>query len=213
MTNIRSSIFITENTQQIERKILNALKKDVNKYLEKAFNKCKTRIVDLITKAIINSPEYNSLIYGDLKYEFGLPDSKSRLDNILAFWQKITANYNALTIQNNKFSGGFSISMIDSSYADVLSSSASTFRTEKGTDLNWLEWLLLFGNKTIIRDYVVEFGPNPNSRTGMAVMKGVQRGKWSVPGEFVGTKNNNWITRAIESVDNDINTLFKEALK
>ena len=87
------------------------------------------------------------------------------------------------------------------------------FKQYKGTDLNWLEWLLLFGNKTIIRDYVVEFGDNPRSRTGRAVMKGVKSGKWGVPPEFAGTKNNNWITRAIESADSEINSILKEATK
>lgn len=103
--------------------------------------------------------------------------------------------------------------MIQSDYTDVLNSSAAVFKTEKGTDLNWLEWLLLFGSKTIIKDYEVEFGYNPRSRTGQAIMRGVKRGKWSVPYEFSGTQNNNWITRAIDSVESDIYKTLSEAMK
>lgn len=213
MSNIRGKITIVETNAQIENKILRALKPELNKYLEKVFNKAKSKIVNAVVKAIKSMPEYQSLLSGDLKYEFGLPDSDSRIENILNFWKNITADFKKVSINGNKLSGGFTISMIDSDYSDVINSSAAVFTTEKGTDLNWLEWLLLFGNKTIIRDYVVEFGPNPRSRTGRAVMKGVQSGKWSVPTEFSGTKNNNWITRAIESADSEINSILKEVTK
>ena len=213
MSNIRGKIFIVETNAQIESKILRALKPELNKYLEKAFNKAKSKIVNAVVKAIKSTPEYQSLLSGDLKYEFGLPDSDSRIENILNFWKNITADFKKVSINSNKLSGGFTISMIDSDYSDVINSAAAVFTTEKGTDLNWLELLLLFGNKTIIRDYVVEFGDNPRSRTGRAVMKGVKSGKWGVPPEFAGTKNNNWITRAIESADSEINSILKEATK
>jgi hypothetical protein len=213
MSNLNAKIFIVENNDEIEKKILRAIKPELNKYLKKIFNKVQSKITSTITNAIINTPEYNSLLSGDLKYEFGLPDSDSRLASLLSFWQKINTEYKDININNNKLSGGFTISMINSDYSDAISLPAAVLTTEKGTDLNWLEWLLLFGNKTIIKDYVVEFGPNPRSRTGRAVMKGVQKGKWSVPSEFSGTKNNNWITRAIDSADAEINSILKEAMK
>jgi hypothetical protein len=213
MTNIRGKIFITETNSEIYNKVLKALKPELNKYLEKAFNKAKTRIAEAVINAIKNAPEYQSLLSGDLKYEFGLPDGDARVNYILGFWEKINVEYKKVYITGDKISGGFTLSMIDSDFSDVIGSAAAVFTTEKGTDLNWLEWLLLFGNKTIIRDYVVEFGPNPRSRTGKAVMKGVQSGKWSVPNEFSGTKNNNWITRAIESADSEINSILKEVTK
>lgn len=213
MSNIKYNINIVESNEQIANRILKALKVDLDKYLSKIFDKAKPKIVNLIHNAITSSPEYNSLLSGDLKYEFGLPDSDSRVKTILNFWTKINAEYKKVTINGSKLSGGFTLSMIKSDYSDVLSSSAAVFKTEKGTDLNWLEWLLLFGSKTIIKDYEVEFGYNPRSRTGQAVMRGVKRGKWSVPYEFSGTQNNNWITRAIDSVESDIYKTLSEAMK
>lgn len=213
MSNLRGNVFIVENTNEIESKILRALKPELNKYLEKIFQKIKPKITETVINAIVNSPEYNSLLSGDLKYEFGLPDSDSRVSSIVNFWKKINTDYKSVSINGNKLSGGFTINMIDSDYGDVINLPAAVFTTEKGTDLNWLEWLLLFGNKTIIKDYVVEFGVNPRSRTGRAVMRGTQKGKWSVPSEFAGTKNNNWITRAIDSIDGEINSIIKEAIK
>lgn len=213
MSNIRCSVNINESNDQIAAKILKALKVELDQFLYKIFNKVKPKIVQIVQNAITSSPEYNSLLSGDLKYEFGLPDSDSRVQTILNFWTKINAEYKKVSIIGDKLNGGFSLNMIQSDYSDVLNNSAAIFTTEKGTDLHWLEWLLLFGNKIIIRDYEVEFGYNPRSRTGQAVMKGVKRGKWSVPYQFSGTQNNNWITRAIDSVESDIYKVLSEAMK
>jgi hypothetical protein len=213
MSIIRSKISLEESSDQIEEKILRALRPEINKYLKGVFDKVKPQIINIVTNSIINSPEYASLLSGDLKYEFGLPDSDSRINTILQFWKKINTEYKTVSIQNKKLVGGFVINMIDKSYSDVLNLSVSSLTTEKGSVLNWLEWLLLFGNKTIIKDYTVEIGPNPRSRTGKAIMKGVQRSKWSVPSQFSGTPNNNWITRAIDSVIPEINKLFNQELK
>lgn len=213
MSNIRCSVNIVESNDQISAKILKALKPELDKYLYTIFNKVKPKIIQIVQKAITSSGEYNSLLSGDLKYEFGLPNSDARLQSILNFWTKINAEYKKVSIIGDKLNGGFALNMIESDYNDVLNTSAAVFTTEKGTDLHWLEWLLLFGNKIIIRDYEVEFGYNPRSRTGQAVMKGVKRGKWSVPYEFSGTQNNNWITRAIDSVESDIYKVLSEAMK
>jgi hypothetical protein len=213
MSTIRTKINLVETQDEIEDKILRALRPEVNKYLKKIFDNIKPQVINIVTKAIINSPEYNSLLSGQLKYEFGLPDSDSRINTILQFWKKVNAEYKTVLIQRKKLVGGFVINMIDQSYADVLNLSVSSFITEKGSILNWLEWLLLFGNKTIIKDYTVEIGPNPRSRTGQAVMKGIQKSKWSVPSQFSGTPNDNWITRAIDSATPQINKLFNQAIK
>lgn len=213
MSNIRFGINIVESNDQIAAKILKALKVELDKYLYKIFNKVKPQIISIVQNSITSSPEYSSLQSGDLKYEFGLPDSDSRLQTILNFWTKINAEYTKVSVIGDRLNGGFSLSMIQSDYSDVLNNSAAVFTTEKGTDLHWLEWLLLFGSKTIIRDYEIEFGYNPRSRTGQAVMKGVKRGKWSVPYQFSGTQNNNWITRAIDSVESDIYKILSEAMK
>jgi hypothetical protein len=213
MSTIRTKINLVETQDEIEDKILRALRPEVNKYLKKIFDNIKPQVINIVTNAIINSPEYNSLLSGQLKYEFGLPDSDSRINTILQFWKKVNAEYKTVLIQRKKLVGGFVINMIDQSYADVLNLSVSSFITEKGSILNWLEWLLLFGNKTIIKDYTVEIGPNPRSRTGQAVMKGIQKSKWSVPSQFSGTPNDNWITRAIDSATPQINKLFNQAIK
>jgi hypothetical protein len=206
------NVTILESNDQIAQSILKALLPQVNDLLNSAFYKVKDNIITLVQNAIVNSPEYGSLLSGTLQLEFGIPDSASRLEQILSFWKFIDVEYSKAKISGQKISGSFAISMIRSDYSDVLMSSAATLNTEKGQQLNWLEWLLLFGDKTIIKEYNVQFGSNPRSRTGGAIMKVSSSGKWGVPPQFAGTASNNWITRAMDSVEDQINNLLIGAL-
>ena len=101
------------------------------------------------------------------------------------------------------FVGGFS-------YSDVLGSSAAIQRTKKGQNLEWLDWLLIQGDKIIIKEYEISSG---EGRAGRFVMKKTVTGKWGVPSTFAGTPNNNWITRAIQSASTIIDRTLEEALK
>jgi hypothetical protein len=204
---------LKQSNATIEKNILKALKPEVDQYFRSVLDKINSKLSNIVIEAIKSSPEYSSLISGNLKAEFGIPDSASRLQSILDFWKNISFSYKNTKITNGGLQAKIVLNMIKSNYSDVLALDASSFVTEKRTRLNWLEWLLLFGKKTIVKDYSVVLGPSPISRTGMALMRGVKNGKWSVPAEFSGTKNNNWITRAIDSVDDKINNLLFESLK
>lgn len=214
MINIQGSLEIKQSDGEISQAILKALLPQVDNYFKIVFNKVSLSIKDMVINSIKNAPEYNALISGNLKAEFGLPDSESRVNNIIEFWKNIVVQYNKVKIKNGSYLvSNFTISMIQSDFSDIINSPDASFTTEKGSQLNWLEWLLLFGNQTIIKDYEIKLGPNPNSRTGLAVMKGVVSGKWSVPSEFAGTINNNWITRSIDSIESDINKLLLNSLR
>ena len=213
MPSFNLDLSIKESDDIIQKRMAGALKEQVGVYFKKAFDRVKGEIVSLVQSSIINSPEYESLSSGKLMAEFGLPDSDQRLLEILKFWEKLEIDYSSVKVKNNSLNGSFSLNMIRSDYSDVLATTAAVFTTEKGTSLKWLEWLLLFGDKKIIKDYNVVLGPSKRSRTGMAVMRGVISGKWGVPSEFSGTANNNWITRAIDSIDSKVEELLIASLE
>lgn len=209
MSQLECSLTIKQSDNRIARDILKLLVPEVKNYFDSILNNIRDPLKNLIIDAIKKAPEYDSLINGTLKAEFGLPDSDSRVNMIIQTLDNINVKSKKIIIKGGEqLSGGFELTMIPSSYSSILSLPEATFKTEKGKDLHWLEWLLLLGNETIIKDYEVKLGPDPRSRTGMAVMRGVVSGKWSVPPQFAGTANNNWITRAIDSVDNDIENLI-----
>ena len=85
---------------------------------------------------------------------------------------------------------------------------ATVTDTQRNYKLPWLEWLLLQANTPIIRNYEVKIGPNPNSRTGMGVMV-ESNSNWRVPPEFAGSEKNNWTTRAISRIENQLPKVFE----
>lgn len=104
--------------------------------------------------------------------------------------------------------------MVDSSYKDVLVSQAANLITEKGQSLPWLEWLLRFGDKAIIRDYTIGVARNSaRSRTGRAIMVKAASKRWKVPSQFAGTAQNNFVTRAIDSIEPSIIKLVETSLR
>lgn len=213
MSNLDILFKITEKNSDISNKILKALKPQVKAHFQKSFETVKDNLSNIVIEAIINAPEYIELVSGRLKAEFGLPNADARISEILDEWKKIKFKFNGIKQSGDNLVGSFILDMIPSDFTNVINLPSASFVTEKGDVLNWLEWLLLFGNKTIIKDYEVVLGPNPRSRTGMAVMRGVIGSKWRVPPEYSGTKNNNWITRAIDSADPQIEDLIKKSLK
>lgn len=213
MSKLSFGIDIVETNEDISSKILKALRPQVNSYFKNVFEKIKDNLSNLVISAITSAPEYNELISGRLKAEFGIPDSSSRLQRILEVWKNITFKYKSVKNDGKQLVGSFELSMIKQDFSDVINLAEASFVTEKGSTLNWLEWLLLFGDQVIIKDYNVILGSNPRSRTGMAIMSGSVSGKWSVPSEYSGTINNNWITRAIDNADSSINNLITTSLE
>lgn len=203
------SIKLLESDKQIYNKILTALLPEINEFLKSRIKQLQQEFSDLIYTIITNTAEYESISRGKLKYEFGLVDSDAKLAGLLDIWStNIVVNYQPARISNTKIISSFSVSAIKIDFSDVLYTDYALMTDNlRGYSLPWLEWLLLEGNKTIIKNQQVVFGPNRYSRTGQAIMKASTE-SWSVPSEFAGTINDNWITRAIFNAENDINNVL-----
>lgn len=204
---------LLESDKQIIQMILKSLLSDVTKYMKKASKQLEPEIKSIIQKGFLASDEYNSLVSGALRYEFGLSDASSKVSQILQVWDNTIVEFKTPKIKGNQIYSSLRISMIPADYNDVLALPGSTVQTAKGQDLPWLQWLLLFGDKTIIKDYEIFVGSNPNSRTGGAVMKKVVGGKWKVPSQFSGSSKNNWVTRVLDDVSTQIDNAIKKAVK
>lgn len=200
---------LVESNKDIQQLMLNAMLPDVKKFMDNGIAKIKSGLPPIVQQAIRNTPEYDSLSSGKLKYEFGIAGVDSKLSSLLNIWStNISYSYQAPRLNNNKIKAYFSASMIKADFSDVLYADyAAVVDTVRGYSLPWLEWLLLEGNKTIIKNYEVVLGPSLYSRTGSALMQSSRR-SWSVPSEFAGTINDNWITRAIDGAAPEIEKLL-----
>lgn len=208
---MKLSLNLIESDSVIRSKILNSIRDAMDQSMKICLNKIKNKIPLEVKDALISEPEYLSLVGGKLKYEMGIP-AKSYVDNIIDIWiSNIVVSYTGLTVGPQGVKGSIKLDMIKSSYEDVLSGDGAVIMDSvSGAALPWLEWLLLYGGKIIVRNYRVQFGPNNRSRTGMAIMVESNNSNWRVPPEFAGTSNNNWATRALQRVDNKILNILQE---
>ena len=208
------NIKLLDSNSDIENKILASVLKIIQQAFNKSVEPLRKQISDEVYKAITSEPEYQSLLSGKLQYEFGIPDVSSKVNSIISIWtNNITINTTPITMSSSGLKGGFSINMIKDNYEDVLSSSDAVVVDQlKSTTLPWLEWLLLYGGKIIVRNYEVEIGSNPRSRTGLAIMK-PSSSSWRVPPEFAGTRNNNWVTRSLFKLDSIIPNLIQKEIE
>lgn len=208
------SIKLLDSNSEIYRKILDALLPQITQYMNGVVQKLKLEISPIIEQVIRNSPEYEAILVGKLKYELGIPDPSVKLEGLIDIWlNSIEYNYNKPIISNNKIKSSFSVNMIRVDFSDVLSTDfAKVVDTIRGYELPWLQWLLLDGTKTIISDYEVLFGQNRASRTGFAIMT-PSNNSWRVPSNYAGTIGDNWITRAIDSASPQIQNILDKAIQ
>ena len=103
--------------------------------------------------------------------------------------------------------------MIQQDYSDVLSSTyASITDKNTGSVVPWLYWLLLGGGGILVENYEIKIGPNPRSRSGNAIMVSSSK-NWRMPADYVGLADNNWVYRAIGSLDSEIENMIQKKLE
>lgn len=199
----------TAKLKESEKQINAIMTQEINKVLKRVVNSARPIIAKevgiLFKRAIESSPEYQSLLFGKLMNEFGIEDSPRKLADIMNVW------LNSINTEYNTRSGVLTINMCLSDFRDVLGLEAASIITEKGQELEWLRWLLLDGDKTIVRDFHIEYNPM-YSRTASDVM--VKGGSWGVPPEFSGSLGDNFVTRALDTIsDEAISNIIQKQLK
>lgn len=84
----------------------------------------------------------------------------------------------------------------------------------------WLAWLLLGGSAPLVNNYHIIFGNFSTSRlpgqalsrTGKALMAFEKGSFWRMPIEHAGTTDNNFVTRALEGIETDLEKIVGEEL-
>jgi hypothetical protein len=210
---MKYSLNLLDKQSNIRREILSALKIEIDKALSMCVTKLKAPLSNLIKTALMSEPEYSSLISGQLRSEFGIADVGNVDIAINNISNSINIQKKAVSINNVGLSGGIELNIINNQdYGALTDSSAFVNDTERGYSLPWLEWLLLKGNTILVRNFEVEFGENPRSRSGNAIMIG-SKSNWRVPPEFAGTIRDNWTTRALSRIDTDIIKLVQSTFE
>lgn len=217
--NIGLGIDLKETDLEIQKMILKCFADTISSAITKSVNSIESRLLGILSNCIISSPEYQSVVSGQLRGEFGIVDSHSALLRILNIWlNSIKVIPDPVRVSGSDLIGGLNITAIEADFSDVLSSSSASFVTEKGTKIPWLEWLLTAGTNIVVRDYKVStnLGNLKNkavSRTGQAIMVSSSVQFYKVPAQFAGTIDDNMVSRAILGVEDIILDMIQEEVE
>lgn len=184
-----------------ERAILGELARQVNSKLSKAIPAIRKELQRELRQRLFDSPEYNSLLFGQLHMELGVNDASARLEEIINVWIDSTkVELVPVKITGNGLSGGLKIvSLGRDDFQDVIELSSAYISLERGGRFPWLEYLMLEGDKTVYDYYYTLPTPSeiPYSRAG-GIMRAKEGSRWKFNSEYKGRKDDNWITRILE---------------
>jgi len=194
-------ITFTDSDQKINRAIMKALRKHLNDNMAAAAKSASVAVQSKTRSLLKQHKTVKALINGKLHHEFGIPDTDIRINRIIDLWvDSLIVTIMPVRTRKGQLSGGFKLQMIRSDWQDVLSDPAAKFITEKTYELEWLNWLLLQGNRIIVRDYDF-FYKAGKGRTGHGIMNPYTgRKRWSVPYSYQGTSNHNFATETVDNV-------------
>ena len=200
---------IIEKDSNIEKKINSLIAKQANDLLKKRKDAIRNKIVTIVTQAILNSPEINSLSSGTLKYDFGLTfDPTAEILNSIV--STIRLGINPITVNRSKITGGITLYIQPSSYSNLLMLQ-SAYQEIKDGEIPWLQWLLFSGDSIIIADFGVEYGSGFGRSGGAKMNKDFA--PFRVDPSFSGVVDDNFITRALIRYQSQITSAIVNGLK
>ena len=231
---VKVGVTITDSVNQISDAILTEFINQFNKKISNKIPNIKSEIGAIIYKKIVGCPEYDSIVNGQLRSEFGISDPGPIMREVA----RRLAEGVELRFRNfdKKMYGEFSITLVRGDYSDILSIPGTTYEsiTKRGNTrfitrksgakqpyrkrlfgggekhvIPWMEWLLFGGPNLLVVNYAIKYKDFPGSRSGNALMYFTTRGTgWHVPIEFSGTESDNFVTRALSTIDKDVENVI-----
>jgi hypothetical protein len=152
----------------------------------------------------------NELVYGDLKADFGL-EFNPIPDIIYAVSNSVSLGINPIGDKRFKKQSLVTLYVQPRTYNNLLSLAIAEQDIGGGETIPWLEWLLLRGDEIIIYDYEVKYGKGLG-RSGEGVMIETN-GFFQVAELHRGTRDDNFITKAISRASGEIIAAIQEGLR
>ncbi len=115
-----------------------------------------------------------------------------------------------VVVANGRIEGSLTIRLLRTDLAEVLSANGSSYTSEHGHRVDWLDWLLTRGDSLIVLNFHFYPGNIAGSRTGIGIMG--RGGVWRVPPEYSGIPGNNWLTRALANLASPLEDVVRDAI-
>ncbi len=205
---------------EFERAMLRAIMEELSRLLDRLGPAIHVPVLDIVEDIIRRSPEYQSLLADDLRTLFGIADPQPVLNNIIA------AVRGSIRVVRRSGSGdvvgGLAIEMLQGGMDEIIGVEGGSYESlskRRGTvtPVPWLSWLLLEGDRVIIAEWEAHTtkGFYKGTRTEKAVMVNPTKRPslgFTVPAQFSGVVDANWITRCLTDALPAIEKLMGESV-
>jgi hypothetical protein len=202
----------------VDDKIHFAVKRDVIKKMNLIIpivkSETKSKVSSLILTALNDSNTVQSLLSGKLKDDFGLFGNvvNTTINNIV---KEISNGIDLKMDISNKSDTIVTTTLYILPYSDfpkIASVPGASFPSKRG-NVDWLEWLLARGTQVVIGDFwIFPYAKGITRSGGTSIMKEIEskpRKPFRVDPNYAGTLTDNFITRAIQSISDDILKILK----
>jgi len=190
----------------------NIISSDFNKKvggnLPKIASKVKPQVSKIISDALYSSPTTQSLLSGSLRDDFGLYGNVANItiNNIIKHFSE--------NIELNIKSGGKNmaavilIDVMPSNFETVAKLPVGYFLSSKQRPVPWLDWLITKGTQVVVGDFWMYDNAKGRTRSGgnkvMIPIGRKAKEPFRVDPSHAGTIDDNFITRALDPVADDI---------
>lgn len=204
---------LVDSLKKIKDSIVESAKEEISNILGTKRRRVREAVARIVYNAVYNSIAMKSVRNGILNYEFGLTDDPTEAIAD-AVSRSVTIDITKARKGQIGALGGYAINVQPVNYLNLLDIPEGVQITEKGDSLPWLDWLLTYGDETIIADFRVKKGAGlGRSGGGIMVPAGNSGVFFKVNKAFQGTEDNNFITRSIRNAGPLINEEIIRILK
>lgn len=198
--------------RQLKKAMLPAIAKKLNELFYSKFSAIYSKAADIIEEELQNHPVYNSLISQnphELWSQLGIENAPDKIYHILSVLRNsLRVNIKDVKAAGTRLRGGIEITAINTDYEEILNDPDASYIAERAeklgldvSNIEWLRWLLEEGTNPLIYYwyYDTELKEGDNSRTGMSVMRHDDNHVeiYRIPGEYAGTRGDNFITQSM----------------
>mgnify|MGYP003630866403 FL=1 len=214
MAKSKITVQVLESNRNIVAKINKALAEMTDKEVRRRVAGIKSALQPIVAAALFDCPEIISLASGVLRFDFGLTGDPGP-QIVAAVVQSLDIRTQRVTGSQNGIRGGLTIVLQPTDYANLLSLPVAMQTLEIESRIPWLEWLLTAGDTIIIANYGVQYGAGLGRSGGanMVSLKKAPIGPFKVNSAFSGSINDNFITRALGSIEPQIQNAIIGAFK
>ena len=208
----KGEIFVelVDNNSKIKKDLDKAMLTEINRVLRSKVKKVRDDLKISIGRWIFASPEFVSLsqegVPNGLNAQLGLSPGQGAL-SVEQIKRAIIGSIevNLVTDKKNVNKVSLTINIQPSDMRNILGIPAGVVITENGSPLEWLNWLINLGTSTIVFGF--SYKSAVDGRSGGGRME--SGGSWRIPPQFSGTIDDNFITRALNGNQREIQKILE----